>query len=344
MKYKIQKYNNLIESDNISLSDVNDCITFYIEQINRNEIYYIKDLISELKLRLFVSDIDIKNILNDHKNEILNCIKNYIINLNNESKNINSERNYIFDLSKWIDIIHILKKRVNWPELLQIVNKCKNIIIKCILNGMQINNAHLHVIKLLVSEISKFGVKWPELHIIDKSLNYINDDKVYESNTVHISDLSKSVVNLMVIQIKNAIKGDDLGHMHLISNTIDRLKTYRINNEEISESLNIAKTDIINYLEFLATTEPMANIRYFLNNITKLNTIIKPIWPEIEELLKKYKPRIIKYVLIKIKDQLYYPAGETTFLLKNILKLDWPELNSITKSLEAGENKSKQND
>ena len=144
-----------------------------------------------------------------------------------------------------------------------------------------------------------------------------------------VDNMSKINKNLIITMLSPS----DQKTVDSIQIVVTYLTRLLLTPKQMHEALMPFENEILAYLTRLSKEEPIFKVKIFAENVYWLYKTGK--WPKVEELINNTKPRLIKLMLINIIDKRYVVAKETQFLLKNMLHLDWPELDIIGKSLNA---------
>jgi len=198
---------------------------------------------------------ELANLLNQHKDELMRIIQHHF------NKDVTSEH----AMARSVDVAGALKLiGIDWPEIAQLIEKNKHKIVKTLLEFMRDEyDAHIpYELKTLRS----YGADWPELAVIEKSLNAgLNESK---SNK-----LPQDVTDMVMDMLKRDGTGIALYHIWEWKLDIDKLP-------ELEEFLNDRKQT---YMEIMLKNMKMGGdalygTEQYLERLegTKIN------WPELK--------------------------------------------------------------
>ena len=166
-------------------------------------------------------------------------------------------------------------------------------------------------------------LQWPELDIIQKSIK-ANTSKEIAENNEDFDDLYHIDINIkQILLVILADKGYDY---------IDRQNIIVIatRSDRLPELCKQYKPDLLEKLEENICSSESYNVNNGLSRMYSL-AAIGCNWSELKMLVTKYKKHIIRQLLIDIKE------GADDYYIKMLepFKLNWPELDIISKSLAA---------
>jgi hypothetical protein len=118
----------------------------YIANRNSDNIYLVKNIS--------------KDILEKYKQQLINGILTQLRDMHEEYMPSMHYR------------LQFLKKFVNWPELMTVIEGKKHEIIKNLLEHFRLNENQTHIVLSTAEDLKESGINWPELDIIIKSCNY----------------------------------------------------------------------------------------------------------------------------------------------------------------------------
>lgn len=220
-----------------------------------------------------------------------------------------------------------------WPEVMEIVDAGKPIILKKIL--MNVKALTPFPASETILDLRDLGVRWPELAMIQKSIDADNKDEenldeAKNTRTVRNNDALKDVI-------------DDLKYFTTVDLSVEGIKScilmladYGMSRTEIKTTLTKFKKPILNFLNVL-----VHNPNRHYDDLPKWFEIIlilvdngKIEWPELLSVIESQKSTIIKILLKAVKESDF---GSVNYTLKHLakFKINWPELTVIKNSVEA---------
>ena len=129
--------------------------------------------------------------------------------------------------------------------------------------------------------------------------------------------------------------GQAESNSNVIQTYISRLSCIGMHPQYVIEALENEKETILTYLRSLFNIKvPYLFVSRLIKNALALKSILPKLWPEVIEILNEGKSRLIKNILIKVKELTPFPGLETIERL-HALGIHWPELDIIQKSIHA---------
>jgi hypothetical protein len=225
-------------------------------------------------------------------------------------------------------IAYICGIGIKWPELISLLDKHKKVILTYILSHLKEGGGVLFI-KPLINNLVSTGINWPELQIIQRSLDAndkrpkslnevadyeLSDDDIFDKINKNLRDkgIYWSAKYVQYLQNKNIFKENPELYVDVISLIKDYNKSIKY---EVDGQLNRKE-----YTDWLVSM-----IRF-------KNFGVEFDW--LPEWLVKNKTKILRPILNDIKENiLSAPRAAMAYLPQ--LGIDWPELVIIKKSLDA---------
>lgn len=204
-------------------------------------------------------------------------------------------------------------------------------VIRSLLN--RVKECDHYTRQFIIQELESLqllGIDWPELDIIMKSVEA--DTQLDESPKYGLKDLDPITHTFMRNMVERLKDHQPFALTHTIVYLRDRGYTF----DYINAALETKKADILKFFEHTLTDENDTNNVY--NLVDQMDTLrmngVK--WPELTEYLEKYKATIIKDMLYNFRADNLDGIESMLGLLKRA-HVKWPELRSISKSLQAAQ-------
>jgi len=221
-----------------------------------------------------------------------------------------------------------------WPEIIDIINSHKHLIIKLILTKIQ--KLNFRAARRMIDLMGYVNINWPEFDIMQRSLE-VDRKRTLELHEAALSNEASNRIKKLVDNMEKfeSIKDTDVVPSNMIEYAISSLKFNNIRQGEITRALEEIKPQILRYLNYIAQRGPFFILISEISNLKKFKN-----WPELMTLIEEAKPKIIKVILIHIKNLKFDLAEEICLMLTRQLKLSWPELTTLEKSIryELGKN------
>lgn len=326
---------------------INNVIKHMLNDMSADQPRLITDgdlfryIISKLK-RSELNDNDIAELLEPHKVEILKYIS-YYLSIDKTMHLLGNAHSMQYIMNNLVQNAYWLLKVVQWPEIYKILEDAKPNLVKLMLINIQ-HEKYTAAKGLTFLLKYQLHINWPELDIIDRSIrielaNKGELDEDTESRREASSKLAKS--NTI---IKNMLKEMQRIQSRKQTNydLFDRVR-YRLlvevglHQNDAIKLLEPHKDEILKFLNYYISS-PIIEDSYddtaevIIHNLIYLHDLCK--WPELYDIAETAKPRIIRYLLVLTKEGIYKDAKRLISLLRQYLFLNWPELNTIDKSLD----------
>ena len=204
-------------------------------------------------------------------------------------------------------------------------NHKKDILIKC-LKLFKVRNEWSSILAF-VDALNKVGVTWPELDTVRKSINAEVKTKINENINDNEYDklLDRITDKIFYSTMDSAIAFLSLG-------LSAARKAYPNLQKDVGKLLNADHKRILQRLNDITNTTFLfmySDVLDWCVELVKIGFDIKYI----TDFLDKYKGKFIKLILLDIKDGHYFYANKGIKHLDQ-LKIKWPELKVIKKSIE----------
>ena len=326
---------------------INNVIKHMLNDMSADQSRLITDsdlfryIIRKLK-RSELNDNDIAELFEPHKVEILKYLS-YYLSIDKTVHLLGNAHSMQYIMNNLVQNAYWLLKVVQWPEIYKILEDAKPNLVKLMLINIQ-HEKYTAAKGLTFLLKYQLHINWPELDIIDRSIrielaNKGELDEDTESRREASSKLAKS--NTI---IKNMLKEMQRIQSRKQTNydLFDRVR-YRLlvevglHQNDAIKLLEPHKDEILKFLNYYISS-PIIEDSYdytaevIIHNLIYLHDLCK--WPELHDIAETAKPRIIRYLLVLTKEGIYKDAKRLISLLRQYLFLNWPELNTIDKSLD----------
>ena len=227
--------------------------------------------------------------------------------------------NYVDAMSSLVELRMYAKQGLTMPpydDVLELLQSHKTGIMKRVLRYVKIyeqDEVHRYVPRMIAA-LKMFGVDWPELEIVSKSL---------QSELKENEEFTDEFVNYVIHSIEDSLKYGSFNSIMRDIGNLHRNRRWPDIKDIVLDLLAQHKNTILRGLD-----TPVNSI--LLMHINKLFDIGVD-WPEFAQYLNNKKPKIIKWMLKVLIEE-----GET--YLTNVIPMlinrgvDWPELHVILKS------------
>ena len=229
--------------------------------------------------------------------------------------------NYIDAMSSLVELRMYAKQGLTMPpydDVLELLQSHKTGIMKRVLRYMKFyeqDEANRYVPKM-VAALKMFGVDWPELEIVSKS---INADKTLKEN----EEFTDEFINYVIHSIEDSLKYGTFNSIMRDIGNLQRSRRWPDVKDIVLGLLAQHKNTVLRGLDIPVSSTLLTHISRLLD--------IGVDWPEFAQYLNNKKPKIIKWMLTTLKqDGEVYLSNVIPTLIKR--GLDWPELRIILKS------------
>jgi hypothetical protein len=229
--------------------------------------------------------------------------------------------NYIDAITDLVDLHRYAKDGETVPAndiIGPMLEQHKEGFVKRILRYMKIyeQDEVNRYVPMMVAAVKHFGVSWPELTVVSRSLKA---NKTLKEN----EELTDEFINYVIHSIEDSLKYGSFNSIMRDIGNLHRNRRWPDIKDIVLDLLAQHKNKILHGLDI-----PVSSI--LLMHINKLFDIGVD-WPEFTQYLDNKKPKIIKWMLITLTQE-----GETylTNAIPMLLNrgVDWPELHVILKS------------
>lgn len=199
-----------------------------------------------------------------------------------------------------------------WPELKDVVEPNKEEIIKHLLKIMKLNNKIHHLVSDDIDLFHKIGITWPELTIIENSIEVQRKENLRENDEEDLSTM----------YFKDA-------------NFIFNLVTDKNLSSRVESDLESHKNEIIQYFQNIPEDNWVGSVIIRYVQIITALIWFECNWPELKEVIKSHKKVIIKRILYMIKSGAWdYASILNKIKDLQLIDLNWPELRIMANSLK----------
>jgi hypothetical protein len=228
--------------------------------------------------------------------------------------------------------VHIL------PELAEILDNHKLILIKAMLNNLRYGEEGFSAVEQTLSRLEHTGINWPELKIIRRSLDAeVTKTKQIRESSIFDIDSKKYIASVMdpIIKLPNAEWFDPSAACNSIINLYG-FGGFTPN--QIKEIILPYKKQIVDYfnINLIHYKDQRSQLDWliFIDTIEIFKEHANTIWPEMLDILDKGKKQIMLILLTFMKD-LHFDTVNS--ILKQLIYIDvkWPELGIIQNSIDA---------
>lgn len=170
-------------------------------------------------------------------------------------------------------------------------------------------------VPLMIAALRHFGIDWPELDVVSKS---IDADKNLKEN----EEFTDEFINYVVNSIEDSLKYGTFNSVMRDIGNLYRNRRWPDAKDIVLDLLAQHKNTILHGLDMPVGSTLLAHINRLLD--------IGIDWPEFAQYLDDKKPKIIKWLLTALtQDGEVYLTNTIPGLIKR--GLDWPELHVILK-------------
>jgi hypothetical protein len=214
-----------------------------------------------------------------------------------------------------------------WPELKRLLDdrEIKSFVIKSLLSMLKSSTWDVKDLGEFIGYLRAIHIDWPELDVIEKSIR----SEVKENDAERLGDWPASAV-------MDKIRA---GHRMALMNGVHDLRYDGVKDNIIVGALKPHDEEIAQWADQMLSAHP--NHKELLFSIMRLFEM-GGRFPKVAAAMTNHKAPFIKYLLMQFKDVLDKPYVSVS-LSKLAERIDllraggimWPELDAITKSIEA---------